>query len=86
MAPTLGWIGTGIMGRSMCGHLLAAGHPVEIQPHSVADGLGAPFAGDLTLAMCQRYLDGIVRVVSVHPLRGYPLVVDVTVQVVAEQD
>jgi threonine dehydratase len=38
----------------------AAGHPVEIQPHSVADGLGAPFAGDLTLAMCQRYLEGIV--------------------------
>jgi threonine dehydratase len=38
----------------------AAGHPVEIQPRSVADGLGAPFAGDLTLAMCQRYLDEIV--------------------------
>jgi threonine dehydratase len=38
---------------------IAAGTPVEIQPQSVADGLGAPFAGDLTLAMCQRYLDGI---------------------------
>jgi len=30
MAPALGWIGTGIMGRSMCGHLLAAGHPVTV--------------------------------------------------------
>ena len=30
MAPTLGWIGTGIMGRSMCGHLLAAGSPVTV--------------------------------------------------------
>jgi 3-hydroxyisobutyrate dehydrogenase len=30
MAAALGWIGTGIMGRSMCGHLLAAGHPVTI--------------------------------------------------------
>jgi threonine dehydratase len=39
---------------------LAAGKPVEIQPRSVADGLAAPFAGALTLAMCQRYLDGIV--------------------------
>jgi threonine dehydratase len=39
---------------------IAAGTPIEIQPRSVADGLGAPFAGDLTLAMCQRYLDGIV--------------------------
>ncbi len=26
----LGWIGTGIMGRSMCGHLLAAGHRVTV--------------------------------------------------------
>ncbi len=26
----LGWIGTGIMGRSMCGHLLAAGHSVSV--------------------------------------------------------
>jgi threonine dehydratase len=39
---------------------LAAGEVVEIQPHTVADGLGAPFAGAWTLAMCQRYLDGIV--------------------------
>ena len=31
-----------------------------IQPDSVADGLGAPFAGVWTLAMCRRYLDGIV--------------------------
>ncbi len=27
---TLGWIGTGIMGRSMCGHLLAAGHEIAV--------------------------------------------------------
>ncbi len=26
----IGWIGTGIMGRSMCGHLLAAGHTVTV--------------------------------------------------------
>ncbi len=26
----LGWIGTGIMGRSMCGHLMAAGHSVTV--------------------------------------------------------
>jgi threonine dehydratase len=32
---------------------------VRIQPESVADGLGAPFAGDWTIAMCRRYLDGI---------------------------
>jgi len=33
---------------------------VRIQPDSVADGLGAPFAGEWTLAMCRRYLDGVV--------------------------
>jgi len=26
----LGWIGTGLMGRSMCGHMLAAGHSVTV--------------------------------------------------------
>ncbi|MEO5885916.1 MAG: threonine/serine dehydratase [Candidatus Limnocylindrales bacterium] len=36
------------------------GEVVTIQPHSVADGLGAPFAGVWTLAMARRYLDGIV--------------------------
>ena len=33
---------------------------VRIQPESVADGLGAPFAGVWTLAMAQRYLDDII--------------------------
>jgi len=39
---------------------LEAGEIVRIQPKSVADGLGAPFTGTLDLAMCRRYLDGIV--------------------------
>lgn len=29
-ATRIGWIGTGIMGASMCGHLMAAGHPATI--------------------------------------------------------
>lgn len=28
--PTLGWLGTGVMGKSMCGHLLKAGYAVNI--------------------------------------------------------
>ena len=36
------------------------GEIVRIQPESVADGLGAPFAGDWTLAMAKRYLDDII--------------------------
>ena len=38
----------------------AAGAPVPIEPHTVADGLAAPFAGERTLAMCRRYLEDIV--------------------------
>lgn len=33
---------------------------VRIRPDSVADGLGAPFAGRWTMALCRRYLDDIV--------------------------
>ena len=39
---------------------LEAGRVVALEPRSVADGLGAPFAGEWTLAMCRRYVDGIV--------------------------
>jgi 3-hydroxyisobutyrate dehydrogenase len=28
--PGIGWVGTGVMGAAMCGHLLAAGHPVRV--------------------------------------------------------
>jgi threonine dehydratase len=33
---------------------------VIVHPTTVADGLAAPFAGAWTLAMCRRYLDGLV--------------------------
>ncbi len=32
----IGWIGTGVMGRSMCGHLLAAGYVVTVSNRSAA--------------------------------------------------
>jgi threonine dehydratase len=47
-----------------------AGAPVTIQPKTVADGLAAPFAGDLTLAMCRRYLDGLVLLDDATILAG----------------
>ena len=43
-----------------CRLALERNEVVRIQPESVADGLGAPFAGAWTLAMCRRYLDDIV--------------------------
>ena len=39
---------------------LERGEIVQIQPESVADGLGAPFAGAWTLAMARRYVDGVI--------------------------
>ena len=46
--------------RTRCRSRSSANEVVRIQPESVADGLGAPFAGVWTLAMCRRYLDDIV--------------------------
>ena len=39
---------------------LERGEIVTVHPTTVADGLAAPFAGAWTLAMCRRYLDGLV--------------------------
>jgi threonine dehydratase len=43
---------------------------VPITATSVADGLNAPFAGDLTMAMGRRYLDGIVLLDDATILAG----------------
>ena len=43
---------------------------VTIQPQSVADGLGAPFAGTWTLAMVRRCVDGIVLLDDATILAG----------------
>ena len=41
---------------------LEAGRVVDLTPVSIADGLGAPFAGPWVIALAQRYLDEIVLV------------------------
>jgi threonine dehydratase len=46
------------------------GEIVTIVPASVADGLGSPFAGEWTLAMAQRYLDGIALLDDATILAG----------------
>lgn len=35
-STSIGWIGTGVMGRSMCGHLLSAGYPVWVHTRTRA--------------------------------------------------
>ena len=41
---------------------LEAGEPVRIQPKTIADGLGAPFTGARTLAVCAERVDQVVLV------------------------
>lgn len=48
----------------------AAGEPVRIDPRSIADSLGSPFAGAWTLPICRRYLDGIVLLEDAEILAG----------------
>jgi threonine dehydratase len=47
-------------GSDAVSRAIAAGEVVRIDPVSVADGLGAPFAGEWTLPICAKYLDDIV--------------------------
>jgi threonine dehydratase len=49
---------------------IAAGHPVTIQPHSIADGLGAPFGGVWTIDLARRYVDDVILVDDPTIARG----------------
>jgi len=55
---------------------LEAGEPVRIEPKTVADGLTAPFAGRWTLAMCRRYLDGVIVIDDATILGGLRFAVE----------
>jgi threonine dehydratase len=41
---------------------LEAGRPVPVRPASIADGLGAPFAGAWTIPLVRRYVDDLVLI------------------------
>jgi len=49
---------------------LAAGKPVPVNPRSIADGLGAPFAGDLGFEICRERVDGVVLVTEAEIEEG----------------
>jgi len=49
---------------------IAAGTPVPIRPVSIADGLNAPFASDMTIALGRRLLDDIVLLDDTEILAG----------------
>jgi threonine dehydratase len=60
--PDVRVVGVEPEGSNAMERALAAGSPVDIVPVSVADGLNAPHAGELTRAMCEALVDEIVLV------------------------
>ena len=70
------------VGSDAVSQAIARGEVVTIEPHSVADGLGAPFAGVLTLAMTRRLLDGIVLIDDPTILAGMRFAIERLKQVV----
>ena len=68
--PSVRVVGVEPVGAAAMTQAYEAGAPVTIQPRTVADGLAAPFAGERTLAMCRRYLDGIVLLDDPEILSG----------------
>jgi len=60
LRPTIRVIGVEPERSNALSLALERGEVVTIQPQSIADGLGAPFAGAWTLAMARRHVDSIV--------------------------
>ena len=61
--PETQMIGVEPVGANTMTLSLASGRPERLErPHSVADGLAAPFAGEHTLAHVQRFVDRVVLV------------------------
>ena len=65
----VGWIGTGVMGSSMCGHLLTAGHPVRVHNRSRASADGLVEAGAVWCDSPAEVADGSDVTFSIV---GYP--------------
>ena len=65
----IGWVGTGVMGSSMCAHLVAAGHPVTLTTRT-------PGKADALLAAGAAWADSPAAVAAtsdvVFVMVGYP--------------
>ncbi len=62
LRPETQVIGVEPDGAATMTEALAAGRVVRITPKSVADGLGVPFVGEGTLAVCRELVDEVVLV------------------------
>lgn len=58
------------VGSDALSRALSAGRVMPVHPVSIADGLGAPFAGEWTLDLARRYVDAVVLVDDATIARG----------------
>jgi 3-hydroxyisobutyrate dehydrogenase len=72
----IGWIGAGVMGASMCGHLLAAGHPVTVTTRTRAKAEPLLHAG---AAWADSPAEVAAASDAVFVMVGYPSEVDTVV-------
>lgn len=66
---TIGWVGTGVMGQSMCGHLLAAGHSVRVHSRTKTKAATLLAAG---AQWCDQPGDVAKEAEFVFSIVGYP--------------
>lgn len=62
LRPSARVVGVEPEGSDALSQALIAGRPVDIRADSIADGLGAPFAGIWNIDLARRYADPLVRV------------------------
>jgi 3-hydroxyisobutyrate dehydrogenase len=67
--PVVGWIGTGVMGRSMCGHLLRAGYPLRVYSRTAGKAAELITAGAVWCASPAEVANGADVVCS---MVGFP--------------
>jgi threonine dehydratase len=68
--PSVRVYGVEPTGSDAMSQALAAGAPVAIRPVSVADGLGAPFAGEWTLPIVRSLVDDVVLLTDGEIMAG----------------
>ena len=70
LRPTARVYGVEPTGSDAISQALTAGESVRITPQSVADGLNAPFAGEMTLEVIRQVADEVVRIDDATILAG----------------
>ena len=79
----VGWIGTGVMGSSMCGHLLAAGHEVRVynRTRGSADHAFLDLHLWLNGSMSLEHAHATSHIVKDRLMTQFPQLVDVVIHI-----